>query len=36
MPLLFWNYAEQCVDDDDFKEIYENMTHGLKVDNYQL
>jgi len=27
--LSFESYVEQYVDDDDFKEIYANMTHGL-------
>ena len=32
----FESYLEQYVDYDYFKEIYENLTHGSKVDNYHL
>lgn len=34
--LSFESYVEQYVDDDDFKEIYAKLTHGLQVDNYHL
>ena len=34
--LSFESYAEQYVNDDDFKEIYAKLTHGSQVDNYHL
>jgi hypothetical protein len=30
------SYVEQYAIDEDFKEVYENLTHGEKVDNYCL
>jgi hypothetical protein len=29
-------YVEQYVVDEDFKEVYENLTHGAQVENYFL
>ena len=34
--LSFESYVEQYADDDDFKEIYEKLTHGSQEDNYHL
>jgi hypothetical protein len=30
------NYVEQYAIDDDFKEVYEKLTHGAQVENYCL
>jgi hypothetical protein len=29
-------YVEQYAIDEDFKEVYEKLTHGVKVQNYCL
>lgn len=34
--LSFEIYVEQYANDDEFKEIYEKLTHGSQVDNYHL
>ena len=40
MPSYFCIYSfsniEQYVGDEDFKDIYANMTHGSQVNNYHL
>jgi hypothetical protein len=30
------SYVEQYANDEDFKEIYEKLTHGAQVENYCL
>ena len=34
--MSFESSVEKCANDDEFKAIYEKLTHGSQVDNYHL